>query len=125
MTDLLLRLLKYACPLLLLVLPCVIAFGLIAPWPVAVKELGSGAASGALLIGASYESRFSGSTSYEKREQTYALLPGLRTVTVIQENGVVRTEEDPNGLLSVTAIYALLGVGTWWFWFRSKKQVAH
>lgn len=123
MTGLLLRLLKFVCPLFLVVLPCVMAFGLISPWPVAVKALGSGSSSGALLIGASYESRFSGNTSYEKREQTYALLPGLKTVTVIQENGEVRIEEDPHGLFSAIAIYALLGIGTWWFWLRPNKQV--
>lgn len=122
MTDLLLRVLKFVCPLLLLVLPCVMAFGLISPWPVAMKVFGASSASGALLIGAHYESRSSGNTSYEKREQTYALLPGLKTVTVIQENGEVRTEEDSNGLLSLLAIYVLLGVGTWWFWFRPKKR---
>ena len=110
--------LKYAFPLLLATMPCLIAVGLQFPWPVAQTALGPSAKRGALLISWSYNYHASGAVSHERREQTYAVMPTLKTVTVIQEDGNVRTEEDANGLLAVVAGYACLLFGTWWFWFR-------
>ena len=121
-----LQLLKYACPILLIAIPCVAITGMMAPWPVAEKALGPGWARESLLIGMSYESRFSGNQSFERRTQTYVGLPtsprAFQTIRVTQENGAVRTEEDPFGLLSLLANYAALAAGTWWFWIRPRKD---
>lgn len=122
-----LKLLKYACPVLLITMPFVAVIGMMMPWPVAEKELGPGWAREAVLIGMSRESRFSGGQSFERRIQTYVGLPGssraFHTVSVIQENGAVRIEEDSSGLLSVLATYAALAAGTWWFWIRPRKKM--
>lgn len=128
MLNFFLNLLKYACPILLIAMPCVAITGIMAPWPVAEKALGPGWARESLLIGISYEARFSGNQSYERRTQTYVGLPtsshAFHTVSVIRENGTVRTETDPHGLLPVLATYAILVAGTWWFWFRPRKERA-
>ena len=127
MLKFLLTLLKYGCPILLLTVPCTIVIGILAPWPVAVKALGPGWARESVLIGMSYETRFSETQSFERRTQSYVGLPSsphaFQTVRVTQENGVVRTEEDPYGLLPVLATYGVLAVGTWWFWIRPRKEL--
>jgi len=95
------------------------------PWPVAVKALGPGWERESVLIGVSYESRSFGTGSFERRTQSYVGLPSsphaFRTIRVTQENGAVRTEEDPYGVLAVLATYAVLAVGTWWFWIRPRN----
>lgn len=127
MFTLVLKLLKYACPILLITMPLVSVMGMMAPWPVAEKALGPRWAREAVLIGMSHESRFSGGQSFERRIQTYVGLPSssraFRTVSVIEENGAVRIEEDPSGLLSVLSAYAALAAGTWWFWIRPRKKM--
>ncbi|VVD75932.1 hypothetical protein PEP31012_00838 [Pandoraea eparura] len=110
--------LKYACPLLVAVLPCLIAIGILSPWSVAQTALGPSATRDALLIGWSYNYRASGAITHERREQTYAVLPTLKTITVIQEDGNVRIEEKSNGLLAALVGYACVLFGVWWFWFR-------
>lgn len=122
----LLTLLKYCCPILLLVVPCTAVIGILTPWPVATEAMGPGWAHQSVLIGMSYKYRVSGTKSFERRTQSYIGLPSsqhaFRTVRVTQENGVVRTEEDPHGLLSLLATYAVLAVGAWWFWIRPRKE---
>lgn len=126
MLKFLLKLLKYVCPILLITMPCVAIIGIMTPWPVAERALGPGWARESVLIGMSYESRSSGNQSFERRTQTYVGLPSssraFQTISVTQENGAVRTEEDPSGLLSVLATYAALAAGTWWFWIRPRKE---
>lgn len=126
MLKFLLQLLKYACPILLITMPCVAIIGIMTPWPAAEKVLGPGWAREYVLIGMSYESRFSGNHSFERRTQTYVGLPSssraFKTISVTQENGAVRTEEDPSGMLSALATYAALAAGTCWFWIRPRKE---
>ena len=110
--------LKFLCPLFVAMLPCMIAMGFLSPWPVAQTALGPSAMRGALLVGWSYKFQSAGLVRHERREQLYAVLPTLKTINVIQEDGDVRTEEEPNGLLRVLALYACLLFGVWWFWFR-------
>ena len=121
-----LKLIKIACPIALLTLPCVAIMGVTTPWPVAEKALGPAWARNSLLIGTSSESRVYGDQSYERRTQTYIGLPDSRhafqIVSVTQENGAVRTEVDPYGLLSVLASYAAVAAGTWWFWIRPRNK---
>lgn len=123
MLKFLLKLLKYACPILLVTMPFVAVVGMVMPWSVAEHALGPEWTRKAVLIGTSYESR---GKSFERRTQTYVGLPGssrvFQTVSVIQENGAVRIEEDPIGLLPVLANYAALAAGTWWFWMRPRKK---
>jgi hypothetical protein len=122
MSKFFLQLVKYACAILLIVIPCVAIIGIIAPWPVAENALGPGWAHKSVLVGVSYESQFSGNRSFERRTQTYVGLPSsqraFQTVSVIQENGAVRTLENPYGLLWLLATYAALAAGTWWFWIH-------
>lgn len=124
MLKFLLKLLKYACPILLITIPFVAVVGMVTPWSVAEQALGRGWARNAVLIGASYESR---GQSFERRTHTYVGLPNssrpFQTVSVVQENGAVRIEEDPIGLLSVLVNYAALAAGTWWFWMRPRKKM--
>lgn len=117
-----LTILKFTCPGLTAVLPCLVIVGMLSPWPVAQTALGPDSTRGALLIGWQYNYHAAGADSHERREQTYALLPTLKTVTVIQEDGGVRTEDDPNGLISALAGYACVLFGTWWFWLRRKPS---
>jgi hypothetical protein len=124
MLKFLLKLLKYACPILLITMPFVAVVGMVTPWSVAEQALGSGWARKAILIGTSYESR---GQSFGRRTQTYVGLPSssraFQTVSVIQENGAVRIEENPISLLSLFANYAALAAGTWWFWIRPRKNM--
>lgn len=110
--------LKFACPLLVVAFPCMVAVGMLSPWSVAQQALGPAATHGTLLVGWSYSIHSSGPVNRERREQTYAVMPTLKTITVIQEDGNVRTEEDADGLLTSLASYACVLFGTWWFWFR-------
>lgn len=125
MINYLTTILKYACPLLVVAFPCVMAVGMLAPWSVAQQALAQNSARGTLLVGFSYRSRFSGDVTHERREQTYAVMPTLKTITVIQEEGNVRTEEDTYGLIATLAVYAGVILGTWWFWFRKRPDSAH
>lgn len=113
--------LKYACPLLVVALPCVMAVGAMSPWSVAQEALGPSDAREAVLIGWSYRAQSSGTVTRERREQTYAVMPTLKTITVIEEDGKVRTEEEALGLVGALASYALVCFGTWWFWFRKRS----
>lgn len=61
-----------------------------------------------------------GAVSRERREQTYVVMPTLKTISVIQEGGSVRTEEEALGLVKPLALYAGLIYGTWWFWVRRR-----
>jgi len=126
MPNYFLQLLKYICLILLITIPCVAITGIMAPWPVAERALGPGWAHESVLIGMSSESRSSGDQSHHRRTQIYLGLPSsphaFRTISVTEENGAVRTEEDPLGLLSMVAIYATLAVGNWWFWIRPRKK---
>lgn len=126
MLEFFLKILKYACPVALLAVPCVAVMGVVAPWPVAEKALGPGWERQSLLLGTSYESRVYGDETYERRTQIYLGLPNspyaFQTMSVTQENGVVRTENDRYGLLSVLASYAVVAFGTWWFWIRPRKK---
>lgn len=124
MLTFLLKVLKYTCPILLFTMPCVAVIGIMMPWPVAEQALGPGWARKAVLIGTSYESR---GHSFERRTQTYLGLPNstraFQTVSVTQENGAVRIEENPLGCLSLLANYAALAACTWWFWIRPRKKM--
>jgi hypothetical protein len=119
-----LNILKYVCPLLLITVPCVAVVGSMAPWAVAEQTLGPGWTRKAVLIGISYESH---GQSFERRTQTYIGLPSskrvFQTVSVIQENGAIRIEENPIGLLWVLANYAAIAACTWWFWIRPRKKM--
>lgn len=114
-------LLKYACPLLVVALPCVMAVGAMSPWSVAQQALGPSAARETVLIGWSYRAQSSGTVTRQRREQTYAVMPTLKTITVIEEDGQVRIEEEAHGLVAALASYALVCFGTWWFWFRRRS----
>lgn len=113
--------LKYACPLLIVALPCVMAVGAMSPWSVAQEALGPSAARETVLIGWSYRAQSSGTVTRQRREQTYAVMPTLKTITVIEKDGKVRTEEEAHGLVGALASYALVCFGTWWFWFRKRS----
>lgn len=108
----------------MITMPFVAVVGMLTPWSVAEQALGPGWQRKAILIGASYESR---GQSFKRRTQTYLGLPSssraFQTVSVVQENGTVRIDEDPIGLLSVLANYAALIAGTWWFWMRPRKKM--
>lgn len=121
----LLTLLKYCFPIALLTVPCAALMGILTPWPIAAKAMGPEWARESVLIGVSHEYRSSGNQSYERRTQTYLGLPNSRhafqTIRVTEENGVVRTEEDPYFLLAVLVTYAAVSVGTWWFWIRPRQ----
>ncbi|MGM9480350.1 hypothetical protein ACS5PN_04065 [Roseateles sp. NT4] len=121
MIKLLSTILKYVCPLLVAALPCVMAVGFVSPWSVAQEALGPVATRGSVLIGWSYRVRSAGAVTSERREQTYAVMPTLKTITVIEEDGKVRTEEEENGLVGTVISYGLVCFGTWWFWFRKRS----
>ena len=118
MVKFLSTILKYACPLLVVAFPCVMAASMLSPWPVAQEALGASATRGTVLVGWSYSVKSSGAVTRKRREQTYAVVPTLKTITVIQEDGNVRTEEDANGLVMTLVSYACVVFGAWWFWFR-------
>ncbi|ALV07507.1 hypothetical protein [Roseateles depolymerans] len=115
-------LLKYACPLVVAAVPCVMAVGVFAPWPVAQQALGPSDAREAVLIAWSYSSKSSGNVIHKRREQSYVLVPTLRAMTVIEEDGQVRTEEDALSLVGAVVRFALACLGTWWFWLRKRSQ---
>jgi len=118
------KLLKYLFPFLLIAIVGVEIFGFISPWEPAEKVLGPELARSSLLIGAQYNHRSSNDKSYDYiyRKQTYILFPGslttMKTFSVVQENGNVRTEENPLGLIVFILACIGLGVGTWWYWIR-------
>lgn len=120
------KILKYACPIFLISVLYVAITGIMAPWTVAEKVLGPRWEREYVLIGTSYEFRSSENDSFERRTHTYVGLPSsprpLQTLRVIQENGAVRIEEEPYGLLSLLLLYAGLAFGTWWFWIGSRRQ---
>lgn len=73
------------------------------------------------MIGWSYRAQSSGTVTRERREQTYAVMPTLKTITVIEEDGKVRTDEEALGLVIALVSYALACFGTWWFWLRKRS----
>jgi hypothetical protein len=97
------------------------AVGVVSPWSAAQEALGPSAAGETVLIGWSYRAHSSGTVTRQRREQTYAVMPTLKTITVIEEDGKVRTEEEAHGLVGALASYALVCFGTWWFWFRKQS----
>ncbi|WP_431286277.1 hypothetical protein [Roseateles chitinivorans] len=121
MLKFLLTILKYACPLLVAAQPIIGAVGVIAPWSVAQEALGPVTARDAVLISGAYRGHSSGTVTRERREQTYVVLPTLKTITVIEEDGQVRTEEEAYGLVGNLVSYSMLCFGTWWFWFRKRS----
>ena len=106
-------------------------YGTLVPWPIAAEALRSESEEKPVLFGASYQSRSTSDGSYERRTQTYALFPRslktFETVSVVQENNVVKVERQALGFLTpvLTFVVSLLGLGGFGYWSWSKRRHIH
>jgi hypothetical protein len=123
--------LKYAVPLLLVMLPLAPLLCAFNPWPAADQLIRPYSAQMPYLIGFSSEyssTQVTGQNAWSstsRRSRSYLLLSSLLTrpasVTVSQVNDelpAVAEANIPTWLLIETAVtYAIGGFFTWWFWF--------
>jgi len=102
-------------------------YGTFTPWPVATEALSSEAQQTPYLVGVSYQSRATSNGSYERRAQTYALIPRslktFETVSVVRENEVVRVERQELGLVAPVLMFVVscLGLDGLGYWSSRKK----
>ena len=114
---------KYASPLFLVLVPLVVIYGLLNPWPPSEAALSKYPGSVVLLSG--LQSTYHG--SYEKHSKTY-LIVNPKTFTsntvkvTVDTDGLSEIKEHEGGLLIMLLTYSLLIAITWWFWIRPKQN---
>jgi len=116
-------------PMCLLAPPLLGIYGAVSPWSTAETALSAQAGRTKLLVGISYRGGSTLEGSYERKARTYVFFPeGFNTfesVSVIQENGKVRTEFQRLGFVIPLFAFALGLIGTLWqvYRFSSKRSL--
>lgn len=116
-------LLKFGMPAYLLLVPVVAVYDWMSPWPPASTGLAQYSDQSAILVGASYQSRYSTQSQYVRSSRSYIIVPSVlddpKIVTFAQENGQATTAvESRSGFWFLLAWLFACGIGTWWLWFR-------
>jgi hypothetical protein len=117
-------------PICLLGPPLLGLYGALSPWQPSEEALSTQAGRTKLLVGISYRGGSTQDGPYARRARTYAFLPeGLRrleTVSVVQENGKVRTEVQHLGLVVPLLAFTLGLLGSLWQLYRlaSTRRIA-
>ncbi len=116
-------------PICLLAQPLLGIYGAASPWSIAETALSAQTGRAKLLVGISYRGGSTQEGPYERKARTYVFVPeGFHTfesVSVIQENGKVRTEVQRLGFVIPLLAFALGLAGTLWQMYRfiSKRRV--
>ena len=123
-------LLKIAAPVNVLLFPALAFYGHFNSWAPANEALSRYANETPVMIGAGAGSQYSmvgGVVETSAQSQrSYILVPSVlrdpKVVTVIQDNkGSVQVAESTFAFVFLVIWYGLCLIGTWWFWFRSKR----
>ena len=121
--NLIRAILKFGMPLSLLLAPILAIYGWTAPWAPIQPALGRYAGETPVLIGASYQARYTRSGSTVSASRSYIMVPGvlsdpqLITFTQLNQEPVAVTQSRACLALMV-AWWTLCIFGTWWFWLR-------
>ena len=121
--QLVLTLAKYMSPLFAILIPVVMLYGVIYPWPEANDALSKYQNEYILLIGGKSEY----TQSYESHQNKYLILQPsilssktvLVTVDSTKKKEVVVAE---GGFLSILIVYVVLLLLIWWFWFKPETH---
>ena len=116
-------LLKFGMPAFLILVPVLAVHGWLSPWPPASSGLAQFAGQSPILVGASYQSRYSTQSHYVMSSRSYVLFPAVlsdpKLVNFTQENGGAASVSESRAGFWFHLLWLLAcGVATWWFWFR-------
>ena len=118
------NLLKFGFPLYLMLLPATALYGWFAPWPPAQTALAHYSGQTPVLVGASYNSHYSGGNGPTvTSSRSYVLLPTVvsdpKILTLTQRNGAaVTSSESRAGFFFMAVWLCICVIGTRWFWRR-------
>jgi hypothetical protein len=123
-----LKILKYLCPLLSIVIPIMAILGaFISPPSWAEDTLRKYDYSSKILV--AFSSKFTSSAENEthKESRSYVLLPSLNTVKISMysrnnENMTVTSEDSKFTSYEALFTYILCLFGTWWYWIRPASR---
>jgi len=113
--------LRFAAPIFLVVMPCVVIYGFINPWPPS-QELLSKYPDSIVLLSALSHNQLG---DYVAHSKSYVLINphnfSSHSVKLsIDSNGHKEIEEQEGGFLLMLASYLFFIATTWWSWFRRK-----
>jgi hypothetical protein len=117
---------RFVPPFLLLLLPIVVLYGHLFPWPTASAALSNYPSAIHILIGQSSSYSSVGGTERRSEEKTYLIfgdgVDGSKTVTVTSDSTHgIHSEETDGGLLVYTLFYISLIIISWFAWFGYKR----
>jgi hypothetical protein len=115
--------LKFGMPLSLLLVPALAIYGSLTPWPPIQSALDRYAGQTPLLVGASYQARYTDTGNTVSASRSYVMIPSVfsdpKLVTFSQHNqGQVVVAQSRSGLFFLIGWWVLCLLGIWWFWLR-------
>lgn len=117
--GLLLLFIKYAPPVFVVLIPALIVYGSLNPWPPAKEAILDQPNEVAFLIGSS--SSYKG--DYEKHTKSYLVLNTDEVTSevvslTIDTDGFREIKKREGELLNLLFVYSLFLLATWWFWIK-------
>jgi len=121
--NLLRAILKYGMPLSLLLVFVLAIYGWLSPWVPIQGALNSYVGQTPVLVGASYQARYTGTESTVSISRSYVMLPDVfihpKLITFSQHNSdPIAVTQSRSGLILLLAWWLLCMFGIYWFWMR-------
>jgi hypothetical protein len=120
------KIVRLACPVIVVGLPVLMLYGGFVPWQAAEDALAEYRGSPKLLVGGSYSWHSRNGQVSETTSRTYLLIPQsfttLSAVTVVSTNGRVEVASSRFAIVAILVAYALSIWGTWYFWLRPSRR---
>ncbi len=110
---------KYTSLIFAVLIPVLIIYGTISPWPPAQDKVLNNSGELALLIGTDSEYR----GEYEKHTKSYLIINGNKLESeivslTIDSKGLNEVTREDGGLIKLLTVYLLFIFATWWFWIK-------
>jgi hypothetical protein len=119
------RLIKYICPLFVILGPIMATYGANSPPSWAEEVLQKYDYHSKILTGISYKSNLRGEVETIYKDRSYILFPSFKTIAISftsktnQEDKVTFKESMVRSYIALLTYLASL-FGTWWYWIRRK-----
>jgi hypothetical protein len=123
------QLAKYGMPAFFLIMPLVALYGKLSPWPPAREALAQYSGQTPVMVGVHYRARHSITGNTTEVSRSYVLFPmafsNPKLITVLQVNDrLPMVSESGSDFFLLVGMSIVCLIGTWWFWFRVKKEDA-